>query len=699
MPSSIPELELNIQDGGLGLLPADASAIHAKLGVCSASADKAGELFYITSIEQLEALGTGPLVEAAAQALTVAGGPVICAPVRASVPGHVGAVTSIAAGEGSVSVSVTAGAEGPRDAYQLLVRITRKAVTIGANTGAFRYSLDGGRTWSRERALLATYSIPDTDLTLTFTDAALAGSTQPTSFEANDLYSVRCVGPGFVWDDVEDALQGFIESPYEFAFLHIVGSPGPALGAVTRSAEDSGRTLPLVTVDGEPSVYGYFEIEVTREGVRQGDPQIVETARAAPAGLNVTLARATPWTDPVTDVVITITDITAGAEKFKYKIGSAPEVTNVSFTPGGAAVGLGGSGLGATFPTGTYSASPSQSWTFRVSPVAKARITFADSWKENGETEIELAPSVALLIEDGSSTGLETGLTAHFPVGPYLLGDTFAFDTAALPANTVAANALEAGRIADEIRLALKRFVFVLTEAPAEIPDRALREAFQAVPVISDRAMVAAGGCMLRSPISGQIAERSAGWPLAARIAAVPIHEDVGRVASGPLKNVLAITRDENLGGVGDEFAPLDALGFSTLRTIVGLPGFYLTAGRMLVPPTSDFRHVQHRRVMDEACRLVRTLLLQRLNDDVKVSADTGFIDEVEARAIETPVNSALRTRFLVPGHVSAISFTLSRTDNLLSTSTLTGKVRIVPLGYLRGIEVTIGFNNPALSA
>ncbi len=45
----------------------------------------------------------------------------------------------------------------------------------------------------------------------------------------------------------------------------------------------------------------------------------------------------------------------------------------------------------------------------------------------------------------------------------------------------------------------------------------------------------------------------------------------------------------------------------------------------------------------------------------------------------------------------SAAEFVLSRTDNLLSTSTLTYQERIVPLGYPKTITGDIAFNNPAL--
>lgn len=344
------------------------------------------------------------------------------------------------------------------------------------------------------------------------------------------------------------------------------------------------------------------------------------------------------------------------------------------------------------FPAGTYATS--HSWTFRVEPVAKAKLKVTSGFDDDQESEPFELTSSAMALKIGAEP---FDIQAQIGPGVYRTGDKFKFDTAKKAALALRGLVEDFAETMREMETVGKFFNFALLEAPWEMPDETLVDVFHDGLGMSPRIMLAAGGCLMRSPIDSTLGIRSAAWPLAARISAIPMHEDPGRVARGSLPNVLAVSRDENFAEVG--FRPLDGLGFSTTRTITGLLGFYFTAGRMLAGPTSDFRFVQHRRIMDEACRLVRVLLLQRLNDDVKVNPDTGFIDEVEARAIETPVNSALRTQFISPGHVSAMSFSLSRTDNLLTTSTITGKVRIVPLGYLRGIEVTIGFNNPALSA
>jgi hypothetical protein len=73
------------------------------------------------------------------------------------------------------------------------------------------------------------------------------------------------------------------------------------------------------------------------------------------------------------------------------------------------------------------------------------------------------------------------------------------------------------------------------------------------------------------------------------------------------------------------------------------------------------------------------------------------LILETEALEIEAGANVQLRSVLLAKPKASDVVFVLSRTDNLLSTRTLTGDVRVVPLAYPETIQISVGFFNPAL--
>ena len=123
----------------------------------------------------------------------------------------------------------------------------------------------------------------------------------------------------------------------------------------------------------------------------------------------------------------------------------------------------------------------------------------------------------------------------------------------------------------------------------------------------------------------------------------------------------------------------------------------YVNRPRLLSPSGSDFVELQFRRVINIARTLLLGYFVLRLNKTVRVNKTTGFIREEEARAIESAVNALLRAALLTKPYASDVTFVLSRFDNILSTFTLTGTCRIVPLGYVETYNIEVGFNNPAL--
>ena len=69
-----------------------------------------------------------------------------------------------------------------------------------------------------------------------------------------------------------------------------------------------------------------------------------------------------------------------------------------------------------------------------------------------------------------------------------------------------------------------------------------------------------------------------------------------------------------------------------------------------------------------------------------------GTILEEDAVAIEEFVRAALENSLVASGNASAIQFTVSRLDNLLSTRTLTCTAGIQPKGYLKTINLGLSY-------
>lgn len=136
---------------------------------------------------------------------------------------------------------------------------------------------------------------------------------------------------------------------------------------------------------------------------------------------------------------------------------------------------------------------------------------------------------------------------------------------------------------------------------------------------------------------------------------------------------------------------------FYTLRTWEGYPGVYVNRPRIFSATGSDFQLVPHRRVMNIARDVLRNYFVRRLNKPIRIDAVTGYILEAEALEIERGATAALRTALTSRPKASAARFVLSRTDNLLSSQTVTGDARIVPLAYPEIADISLAYSNPAL--
>ncbi len=221
----------------------------------------------------------------------------------------------------------------------------------------------------------------------------------------------------------------------------------------------------------------------------------------------------------------------------------------------------------------------------------------------------------------------------------------------------------------------------------------------------STRISVAAGHYPTSSPVDGSSSRRSLALAAVARLMSRPIQEHAGRVRTGALKG-LSIPSETARVNLDLEDLPyhdsrktptLKAARFMTARTRIGRPGLFIDTPAMMSSPTSDFQMWPHRSVIDKACDLTYEVLVDVLNDDLQLDPLTGFILDKEAKAIESRLRSAFRDGLISIRAASAVVATVSRVDNIITTKTLTVKIRVTPKGYVTGIDASVGFTNPAL--
>lgn len=213
------------------------------------------------------------------------------------------------------------------------------------------------------------------------------------------------------------------------------------------------------------------------------------------------------------------------------------------------------------------------------------------------------------------------------------------------------------------------------------------------------RGYLHAGSCELVSSVSGRVFRRPASFVLGPLQMSVSEEINIASLKLGALPGVTVTDSSGNPKHHDESTNPgLDDSRFSVLRTWEGRSGVYPNRPRVFSAEGSDFDIAPKREVMNIARTATRAYLETRLNEPILVNRTTGYILESEAQEIEAGANAALANVLGAAPKASGWSFVLSRTDNVLSTKTLTGQTRIIPLAYAEFINEDVGFKNPALN-
>lgn len=301
------DVTFNILDGQLGQVPASVAGASVKLGTCSDGT--VGTIYSFGDTTSLSSsLGAGPMVEALADTLTVAGGPCYALPLEPSSYGSAGSVTQTGTGtpvptvtlapKVSIAVKITTGgalgtayiafsvnggaystpqvtvagpgsyrvpgtlttvtlAAGTYTLNDIYTISTLGAVTLtgsglaasnvthsdspidvysvkllmvvggAVGTSTFKYSVDGGQTYSADIATAAKYQLPGTGVVINWT----AGT-----YVAADTYSFTTTGPGYGTSDVTAAFTTLLGDSREWGFVHLVGAASSAANAATMAS-------------------------------------------------------------------------------------------------------------------------------------------------------------------------------------------------------------------------------------------------------------------------------------------------------------------------------------------------------------------------------------------------------------------------------------------------------------------------------
>jgi hypothetical protein len=180
------------------------------------------------------------------------------------------------------------------------------------------------------------------------------------------------------------------------------------------------------------------------------------------------------------------------------------------------------------------------------------------------------------------------------------------------------------------------------------------------------------------------------------RISGLPVHIKAAQVDLGALPGVVVVapfimnTNGKKVSSYNNGHAlQLENAGFTTVMRHLGSEAYFVSEDRTAAPNTSDFKIIPNRRVVLKVNTLLRQAWLpfvQRAANPEDLNASLASMVKAGKRILrgmQTDTEIVRGEVQIVPG------------QDLLSTSRVKLKVRVVPNGYTKYIDWDLGLENP----
>ena len=214
------DISYSITDGQLAQANTTGTGIHVKIGVSQVVSTEPILINNVgISVERIRnKLGLSPLADAVMDSMENGAPKIYCLPVTASTAGTISEVVKTTDGNGAmVAIEGT-----PTNAFKIIVKMVGKG---GLNTAVFRYSLNGGVSWSSDITVPTSgkYSVDEAGLTFTFAGEA--------EFAVNDMYTCTTTAPTLTNEDILNTVGKLKNISAAYEFVHIVGASSAELWA------------------------------------------------------------------------------------------------------------------------------------------------------------------------------------------------------------------------------------------------------------------------------------------------------------------------------------------------------------------------------------------------------------------------------------------------------------------------------------
>lgn len=165
-----------------------------------------------------------------------------------------------------------------------------------------------------------------------------------------------------------------------------------------------------------------------------------------------------------------------------------------------------------------------------------------------------------------------------------------------------------------------------------------------------------------------------------------PAQVKVGKVANGPIQLAQVYIGTKKIS----EIPGLEALHLTGIISFMNHPtkaGFYIGIDRMA--NTGDYRLLANGRVIDKAAIITVATYVNELENEIDVV--DGKIDPVDLKHLEHRLEQQVTSA--MGDQISAFTIYINPEQDIINTSTLAVKERIIPKGYTSFIEVDLGLS------
>jgi hypothetical protein len=179
-------------------------------------------------------------------------------------------------------------------------------------------------------------------------------------------------------------------------------------------------------------------------------------------------------------------------------------------------------------------------------------------------------------------------------------------------------------------------------------------------------------------------------------VSSIPVQRKISRVRSGALTNTEAFIGTTAVSAAAGAIKIIAGKGFITFITYPNVSGYFFSGDPMCTATTDDYCMLARGRVIDKAHALAYATFVQEVDDEVPVNAD-GTLDAGFCKWLSQQIVNQVNNTMTANKEISSVSCFIDPAQNILSTNQLIVILRITPVGYATNIEISIGFDNPAL--